>query len=285
MGEVSESGVDLAAYLDRIGYDGATEPTADTLAALVIGHTSHIPFENLDPLCGVPVIDLGPAALSAKLVTDRRGGYCYEHNTLLRYVLEQLGFGVDALGARVVWGNPEGLDGPPHAETHQALAVRLPGDDAGDDPLLVDVGFGGQTLTSPIRLRPDVVQQTRHEDYRIREHGRAHLLETRLPNGWTPLYTFTTEPRPLIDLQVGSWYVSTYPESKFVTGLSAAITTADARWNLRGRHLVMHPRDGRTERTRLDSAEQVLEVLAERFGLPVSGIDGLAARVAEVLDS
>ncbi|OBJ72172.1 arylamine N-acetyltransferase [Mycobacterium sp. 1274756.6] len=282
---MSETGVDVAAYLHRIGYDGPTDPTADTLAALVIGHTMHIPFENLDPLCGVPVIDLGPAALTAKLVTAGRGGYCYEHNTLLRYVLAELGFGVDALGARVVWGNPEGPDGPPPAETHQALAVRLPGDDGGEDPWLVDVGFGGQTLTSPIRLRPDAAQQTRHEDYRLRRRGGGYLLETRLPAGWTPLYTFSTVPRPLIDLQVGSWYVSTYPESKFVTGLSAAITTADARWNLRGRHLTVHLRDGHTERTRLDSAEQVLDVLADRFGLPVYGIDGLAARVAEVLDS
>lgn len=281
------TGVDVAGYLSRIGYAGPTTPTAQTLAALVAGHTRHIPFENLDPLLGVPVDDLSPAALTDKLVRRRRGGYCYEHNCLMRDVLVELGFAVDALGGRVVWMNPAGLDGPPHPETHQALAVRIPGAPSADDPFLVDVGFGGQTLTAPIRLAAGPIQQTDHGAFRLRHHGGGggYVLETLLRAGWQPMYTFTTEPRPLIDLEVGSWYVSTHPTSIFVIGLSAALVTDEARWNLRGRHLAVHGTDGGTERTRLDTAAQVCDVLTEKFGIDLAGLPGVEARVAEVLDT
>lgn len=244
-------------------------------------HGRCIPFENLDPLLGTPVTDLSPQGLTDKLVCRRRGGYCYEHNNLLRYVLEDLGFGVDALAARVVWMSPHGLDGPPTAEDHQALAVRIPGV---DDTFLVDVGFGGQTLSSPILLAPGPIQQTRHEPYRLRAHGQGYVLEALVRENWQPLYTFTTEPRPLIDLEVGSWYASTYPESPFVTGLTAALVTDDARWNLRGRNLAVHSH-GETERTRFDTAAQVIDVLTNRFGIDVSGLDDVEGRVAEVLDN
>ncbi|MEB3032426.1 arylamine N-acetyltransferase family protein [[Mycobacterium] nativiensis] len=281
------SGIDLTAYFDRVGYAGPTEPTLATLTGLVAAHVRGIPFENLDPLTGVPVIDLGAPALAAKLVAQRRGGYCYEHNNLMRYVLTDLGFDVVPLGGRVVWMSPTGLDGPPHAETHLALVVRIPGVET---PYFVDVGFGGQTLTSPIRLVVDEVQETPHEPFRLRAGGggvagNGYVLESLIGKDWRPLYTFDRRPKPLIDMQVGSWYVSTYPESIFVVGLSAAAVTDDARWNLRGRNLTVHRRDGGTERVRFDDAAQVCEALTDRFGIDVSGLDDFEARVAQVLDS
>ncbi len=279
---MSATGFDVAAYCARIGYPGTPDAGRASLAALVAAHTRHIPFENLDPLLGVPVADLGPGALTAKLVARRRGGYCYEHNTLLRYALTEIGFDVDALGARVVWMNPDGLDGPPRAETHQALTVRIPGEE--HRPLLVDVGFGGQTLTAPLPWILDEVHHTDHGAFRIRAHGAGFVLETLLRRVWQPMYTFTDQPRPLIDLEVGSWYVSTHPESKFVTGLSAALVTDDARWNLRGRHLAVHPVDGPTQRIRLDSAEQVCTTLTDRFGIDLTGLGDVEQRVAAVLD-
>ena len=226
--------VDVAAYFDRIGYRGPAEPTVETVHTLVAAHNRSIPFENLDPLLGIPVADLSAATLTDKLVHRRRGGYCYEHNGLMGYVLEEMGFGVERLAGRVVWMNP---DGPLPAQTHQVLSVTVPGVDG---PLLVDVGFGGQTLTSPIRLEAGPVQETRHEPYRIRDRGDGYQLEAEIRGKWQPLYMFTTQPQPRIDLEVGSWYVSTHPNSFFVTGLTAALVTDDARWNMRGRHLAIH---------------------------------------------
>jgi arylamine N-acetyltransferase len=232
-------------------------------------------------LLGIPDADLSAAALTHKLVRRRRGGYCYEHNGLMGYVLDELGFGVQRFAGRVVWMNP---DGPLPAQTHQVLSVTVPGVVG---PLLVDVGFGGQTLTSPIRLQPGPVQETRHEPYRIRERGEGYQLEAEIGDVWQPLYTFTTRPQPRIDLEIGSWYVSTHPNSHFVTGLTAALVTDDARWNLRGRNLAIH-RAGNTEKIRFDTAADVLDVLTDRFGIDVAGLGDrvdVEARVNEVLDS
>jgi arylamine N-acetyltransferase len=278
--EVTDA-VDVTAYFDRIGYQGSVEPTVETVHELVAAHNRSIPFENLDPLLGIPVADLSAAALSDKLVHRRRGGYCYEHNGLMGYVLDELGFGVERLAGRVVWMNP---DGPLPAQTHQVLSVTVPGVDG---PLLVDVGFGGQTLTSPIRLEAGPVQETRHEPYRIRERGDGYQLEADIRGEWRPLYVFSTRPQPRIDLEVGSWYVSTYPKSFFVTGLTAALVTDDARWNMRGRNLAVH-RAGKTEQIRFDTAADVLDALTNRFGIDVADVgDGaeVEARVSEVLDS
>jgi arylamine N-acetyltransferase len=277
----STAGLDVAAYLGRIGYTGGTEATVDTLHALVAAHNRSIPFENLDPLLGIPVSDLSAAALADKLVSRRRGGYCYEQNGLMGHVLAELGFEVHRLAGRVVWmSTSEVLP----AQTHEALSVWVPGD---DEPWLVDVGFGGQTLSSPIRLQAGPVQRTRHEPYRLREHHDGYVLEAQVRGEWQALYTFGTRPQPQIDLEVGSWYVSTHPESVFVVGLSAALVTDDARWNLRGRNLAIHS-GGDTERIRLATAADVLDTLTTRFGIDLANLGDhrdVEARVAQVLDS
>jgi arylamine N-acetyltransferase len=275
------STTDLAGYFGRVGYMEPATPTVETLHALMAAHNQAIPFENLDPLMGIPVADLSAAALTDKLVQRRRGGYCYEQNGLMGYVLEEVGFGIERLAGRVVWMNPTGSL---PAQTHQVLSVTVPGVEG---RFLVDVGFGGQTLTSPIRLEAGPVQQTRHEPYRLREHGDGLLLEAEIRGDWQALYTFTTRPQPLIDLEVGSWYVSTHPKSAFVVGLSAARATDDARWNLRGRHLAIH-RAGQTERIRFDNAAEVLDALTNRFGIDLTDLGDqvdLEARVNEVLDT
>ncbi|OMC36984.1 arylamine N-acetyltransferase [Mycobacterium sp. GA-1841] len=274
-------GFDLAAYFDRIGHQGPASADLATLQDLVAAHGRSIPFENLDPLLGIQVADLSADALVDKLITRHRGGYCYEHNGLLGYALDELGYGVDRLAGRVVW--MKGPDAPLPALTHNVLAVTVPGE-AGR--FLVDVGFGGQTLSSPIRLQTGAVQQTRHEPYRLLEPAAGEFeLAAQVRGQWQPLYRFTTMPQPRIDLEVGSWYASTHPGGVFVVGLTAALVTDEARINLRGRNLAIH-RSGETERIRFDTAAQVLDALAERFGIDLADLGGdVEARVAQVLDS
>lgn len=103
--------LDLDAYFDRIGWTGGRAPTADTLRALNRAHVRGIPFENLEPvLVSAPSIDL--ADIQTKLVRSRRGGYCYEQNTLFAAVLRALGFSVTGLAARVVQGRGPARSGP-----------------------------------------------------------------------------------------------------------------------------------------------------------------------------
>lgn len=272
--------LDLTAYFDRVDYRGATEPTLDVLRGLVRAHTRTIPFENLDPLLGVPVADLGPDALADKLVRRRRGGYCYEQNGLMGYVLAELGYRVRRFAGRVVWMNPP--DAPVPAQTHTVLGVTFPGSQGS---YLVDVGFGGQTPTSPLRLETGGVQQTTHEPYRLEDRGDSLVLQAQVRGEWQSLYEFTTQARPQIDLTVGSWYVSTCPASHFVTELTAAIVTDDARLNLSGGKLTIHHAGG-SEKILLDDAAAVVDTLSERFGINVDDAaerDVLVARIEQLL--
>ncbi|OBG35870.1 arylamine N-acetyltransferase [Mycobacterium sp. E3198] len=274
--------LDLNGYFDRIGFGGAAEPNLDVLRALVTAHTRTIPFENLDPLTGVPVDDLSPEALTDKLVHRRRGGYCYEHNGLMGYALREIGFRVRRLAGRVVWMQPP--DAPFPAQTHTVLAVTFPGSQG---TYLVDVGFGGQTPTSPLRIETGTVQQTAREPYRLEDRRDGLVLQTLIRDRWVPLYEFTTRTQPDVDLLVASWFVSTHPSSHFVTGLMAAKVTDDARLNLAGRDLSIH-RAGGSEKIRLRDAAAVVETLAERFGVNLADLGeraALEARLDEVLDA
>jgi arylamine N-acetyltransferase len=274
--------LDLSGYFNRINYRGAIEPDLGVLQDLVTAHTRTIPFENLDPVMGVPIDDLTPKALTDKLVHRRRGGYCYEQNGLMGYVLAEIGFRVRRLAGRVTWMLPS--DAPVPAQTHTVLAVTFPGSVG---PYLVDVGFGGQTLTSPIRFETGSVQQTTHEPYRLEDRRDGLVLQAQVRGEWQSLYEFTTRTQPAIDLKVGSWYVSTQPSSFFVTSLMVARVTDDARINLAGRNLTIHRTDA-SEKIRLDDAAAVVNTLTDRFGIDVAGLgerSALEARIDKILDA
>ncbi len=273
--------MDLAGYFDRIGYRGSAAPTLEVLQDLITAHTRTIPFENLDPALGVPVDDLSAAALTGKLVHRRRGGYCYEHNGLMGYVLAEIGFRVRRLAGRVIWMH--GPDEPLPAQTHTVLAVRFPGAQL---TYLVDVGFGGQTPTSPIRFEIGGVQETTREPYRLEDRRDGLVLQVEIRGDWRDLYEFSTRTQPQVDLAVGSWYASTHPKSHFVTGLLVAMVTDDARYNLSGRNLAIH-QDGATEKVLLDGAAAVLDTLRDRFGINVDDVGergAVEARIDAILE-
>lgn len=274
--------LDLTGYFARVGYVGPAEPTLDVLRDLTTAHTKSIPFENLDPLVGRPVDDLSPEALIDKLVHRRRGGYCYEQNGLMGYVLAEIGFRVRRLAGRVVWMQPP--DAPTPAQTHTVLAVTFPGS-AGT--YLVDVGFGGPTPTSPLRMETGTVQRTTHEPYRLQDRGDGLVLQAQVRDEWQPLYEFCTRTAPEIDLKVGSWYVSTNPSSSFVTSLMAALVVDDGRLNLAGRNLTIHRTDG-SEKISLADAAAVVDILADRFGVNVADLGeraSLEARLGQTLEN
>jgi N-hydroxyarylamine O-acetyltransferase len=160
--------LDIEAYYHRIGYtDGSREPTLETLSAIHLRHPQAIPFENLDPLLQRPVgLDVG--ALERKLLRAGRGGWCFEQNLLLAEALRTLGFRVTGLAARVMWNVPEGVV---RARSHMLLLVdAIRGEPSGSSHI-ADVGFGGLTLTAPLRLATDVEQATPHDH--IRQPPRA----------------------------------------------------------------------------------------------------------------
>ncbi|WP_459618046.1 arylamine N-acetyltransferase family protein [Bordetella sp. 2513F-2] len=247
---------DIDAYFRRIGYAGAATPTAETLRDLVLRHVQAIAFENLDPFFGRPV-SLALADIERKLVHGRRGGYCYEHNGLFSAVLRTLGFDVTTLSARVLWGHPDDAIMP---RTHMLLKVVL--DDA---PLIVDVGFGGQTPTCPLKLQDGQPQSTPHGRCRLVPDGRGWRLQADVRGEWRSLYHFGPEPDFPPDYEIASYYLSTHPQSHFVPNLIAARATAEGRLALHNRDYTRYGADGSAVHRRLESAAEIREVLRSEF--------------------
>src|SRR5436190_21361273 len=108
MSDTTVPAFELDAYLDRIDYTGGREPSLATLWAIHQRHVYAVPFENLDIHLGRGIrIDL--PSLTQKLVHQRRGGYCFEQNTLFAAALREMGFTVTPLTARVRWNLPVDL--------------------------------------------------------------------------------------------------------------------------------------------------------------------------------
>jgi N-hydroxyarylamine O-acetyltransferase len=249
---------DLDAYLQRIGYQGEAAPTLETLRAIHYGHATSIAFENLTPLLRQPVrLDL--PALLEKLVYGRRGGWCFEQNLLLSHALRALGFWASGLAARVRWNVPEEVV---TARSHMLLRVDL---DEGS--YIADVGFGGLTLTAPLRLVPGVAQATPYEPFRLMEHGAGFALQVRPGDEWRSLYTFELQEQNQVDYEVSNWYLATNPRSHFLSSLIAARPDAERRYALRNNQLSVHHRDGQSERRTLTSVNELCEVLERDFRL------------------
>lgn len=253
--------MELSAYFKRIGYDGPRAPTIEVLRALHARHPAAIAFENLDPLLGRPVV-LDPASLETKLVHGGRGGYCFEQNGLFLLVLTALGFSVTPLAARVRWMLPEEV--PQTPLSHMLLKASLE-----DGDYLCDVGFGGQSPTAPLRLQPDLEQQTPHGTYRLRNHGAGLELQMRLADGWHSLYRFNDEAQTARDYEVFNWYTSTHPASRFVNNLVAARVIGERRLALFNRELVLQHGDGRREHRLLANSSDVHAILSGEFGIQV----------------
>jgi N-hydroxyarylamine O-acetyltransferase len=250
------SGFDLDAYLDRIAYRGPRTATLDTLEALHALHPASIPFENLNPLLGWPVA-LDIDSLQAKMVAGGRGGWCFEQNTLFRNALEALGFSVSSLAARVLWNAP----GPIGPRSHMLLRVDLNG-----LAYLADVGFGGNVLTSPLRLEPEMTQSTCHEPHRLMPLENGLRLEVSVRGEWSPLYRFTLEPQFPADYDVSNWYLCHHPSSFFRYMLLGARAKPGERYALRNNSLSIH-RGDQTEKQDFTNAGGLRTCLENHLGI------------------
>ncbi len=252
--------LDLDAYLARIGLRGRPG-----VAELHRAHVTSIPFENLDPRRGIPV-SLAPEDLERKLVRDRRGGYCFEQNLLLKAALEALGARVETLLARVrVGAAPDN----PRPRTHLVLRVQAEGAD-----WHADVGFGHGTLLEPIPFGPGPEHDQSGWRFRVVQDGPELVLQTTQNGEWLDLYGFVTEPAPFIDIETSNWFTCTHPRSPFVTGLIVSAQRPDgARVSLsdwQGLSLSEETPAGGS--TRPVEPGEVGELIATHFGL--RGFDG-----------
>ena len=247
---------DTESYLRRIGLDGAPAADAAGLAELHQAHVFAVPFENLDIMLGRR-INLEPGALFEKLVTRRRGGYCFEQNGLFLMALEAMGFTARPLLARVLL-DPAG----PSARTHQVALVELDG-----ASWLADVGFGAGTLGRAIPMEPDNIEVMQDASYRIiLKEPFGATLQRRETGDWHDQYAFSLERVLPADIQLGNHYTSTSPDVHFTQRRITMLAHPRGRSELLNMELSFL-RDGQKETRTLSDGGEYLAALREHFGI------------------
>jgi N-hydroxyarylamine O-acetyltransferase len=258
-------GLDLDAYRRRIGLAVALAPTRDCLDALIAQHAAAIPFENSEVLARrVPRLDV--AGLQDKMVRQRRGGYCFEQNTLFRTLLQAVGFEVRAVEARIRSGVPAGVV---TARTHLATRVMLDGVDH-----LVDVGCGTVAPLAPLVLASRAEQAAGTGSYRLVEVADELLLQTRAAGEWADCYQLMPGTPHEIDCEVGNWFVATHPKSMLAHNLLVGRAIAGGRLRLFNRRLsTFRPQSAAPVEETLQARAEFADVLADGFGLDVAPAD------------
>ena len=204
--------MDVEAYLGRIGFRGGREPTAANLAALVKAHRFAVPYETLD-LWRRRRTTLRLEEIYDKIVTRRRGGYCFELNGLFAWLLRGLGYSVREYFGRWLLGEPPSSV---PMRRHRVICVAI----AGVPNQIADVGIGLPFMLSPLDLVFDVPQVRDGRRYRVvRDPTLGCVVELATKEGWTRLFSFDTAAQLPIDFEYAHWWCQTHPDSSFLSGL------------------------------------------------------------------
>ena len=244
----------LTDYCQRIGFAGELRADIATVQALMQHQLRSVPFENLDVLAGKP-ISLNPADIVAKIIGQRRGGYCYEVNGVFAMALQALGIVYQFVAARPMFYPVK------RPRTHMALLVTLDGVE-----WLCDLGFGSYGIRAPLRL--DVLETPiaqGFDTFMLSQEGGDIVLKAQVDGAWVKQYSFNRCPVEWIDFAPANWLNSTHPDAVFTQKPLIVVFTANGRNILFGDSF-KQVEAGVTMQRMLMSHEQA-EVLAAYFGL------------------
>jgi N-hydroxyarylamine O-acetyltransferase len=257
--------MDAGAYLERIGVPPASveSPDLDALERLQRAHVTAVPFENLS-IVGDPHGDregagvvLSVPHLYRKIVERGRGGYCFELNGLFHWLLDDLGYEVDRVAARVLSG-----DGVRTPANHHANVVTL------DRRYVVDVGLGTPKLRRPLPLDGTPRVDGAGVEWRVAESDRpdeTSRTEFRRADEWTERYVFSHVARDLSYFEAANDYLQAAPESPFTGGPVVSVATAGGERTL----------DADTLTERLDGEERERRVAPDEWHATLERAFGL----------
>ena len=217
----------LTSFAAAANISGPFLPDNATLTTLHRAWPRTIPFENIEVLLGRPV-SIEVSDIADKLLNRKRGGYCFEHNILLKTILEEVGFSVTPHLARVVWG----MDAPqPTPQTHILLLVKVEG-----EHYIADVGFGGVNLSAPLKL-----QEGEQQGFTLERTGTEQwLLSLGVAESKKMMYVFDEKPCEAADILVASHFVATHESSVFRHNLMMTGVVNDVQHNLFNQRLTAY---------------------------------------------
>lgn len=248
----------IKAYFDRIKYHGGTGQSVDNLREMHRLHLLHIPYENLDLLNDVP-LSLAPEDLYAKIITNKRGGYCFELQGLFGHLLKSLGYSVAQYSGRF-------MDEPGHIQMrrHRILVVNLNG-----RRYVCDVGVRSESPRIPLKLVEGLVQSDSISEYRYEKdpfYGWV-LMQHEQGKEWKPLLGFTEEPQIDDDFVMPSYYCEKHRDSTFNKFMKISIFTDNCNKTIVGDVFSVYSGARVTERHKIASKEEAINLLQTLFGI------------------
>ena len=273
-------------YLERINFNyyNYTEDLSDlsisydTLSNLVYCHFMSVPYENFDILNNIP-LSLEIPDLYDKIVNRRRGGYCFELNTLFNWLLNQIGFKTQTYIARFLLDEPVFPFVP--MRRHRVMRTEIDG-----EYYIADIGVGCEVPVRPLKLVENQETEIRKTFYKFRkDENFGWVLQYKhskddYKNEWKDIYGFTEEPQFEIDFIQPNFWCQYSEDSPFRAKNIIAIRTATGKCSIDGNvfrtftafdasgaHIPLSVTEKIIEPSELTELAELNSILKEFFGI------------------
>ncbi|MDJ1497358.1 arylamine N-acetyltransferase [Cytophagaceae bacterium DM2B3-1] len=247
--------MDITSYLQRILFSGPIVPDTQTLIAIHEQHIYQVPFENLDVRYN-QLFSLQLEKVYEKIVTQMRGGFCYELNLIFNWLLNKIGFSSKLISSRIFddAGNP----GPEF--DHMLVHVKT------DREYLADVGYG-DLFIRPLEIRAGVQSDGRNF-FKIEKYNDENFLLSMSPNGikFQKKYIFNLMHVTPDAFEEICLYKQTNPESYFVKNTICTKPTKTGRVTIFNNKLIEKTTSRRFEDTITDE-NHLKKLLRTKFGI------------------
>lgn len=247
--------MNIAAYMERIGYRGSLEPTVENLTNILRCHLETVPFENLSCYNNPRELSLKQEDLFDKVINQRRGGVCFELNGLFWGLLGELGYERYPVGVRII------IPQAPSAISHQGNVAVVDG-----AKYFCDVGFGGPGPKGLVNLETTEVQVIDGESFKVEQEGLYFTISRLYQGQWLPTLRFADVPFEAVDFPFLLFFFTANPKSRFVTNRMVNLCLSDGSAALSDNHLTIR-RNGQVMEKDLQTEEEVTKALQEEFGL------------------
>ena len=250
---------DPAAYLNRIG--AVQEPCSlSALDALILAHQKSVPFENLDPFYTKKTASCSIEDLFDKIVTRKRGGYCFEQNALFVSLLQALGYKAYSSDARVIRNKDINT---PILVLHRVNLVEFE-----DGLYFCDVGYGGPMPSFALKVEDGSRRTCNGETFYIRKAEGAWWIIGRITSEGKEedVIMFRTHKVENCDFFVLNHYASTSPLSVFTNLRLVNLRLDNGNVSITN-DTFTRTENGSTETIQIENDDQFRALLKEHFDL------------------
>ena len=252
-------------YLKRINYNGDLVVNYDTLSRLMYCHFTSVPYENLDILNLIP-LSLEIPDVYDKIVSRKRGGYCFELNALFNWLLNELGFQTESYLSRFLIN--ESTNKIP-IRRHRVMKTVIEG-----KAYIADVGVGVEVPLYPLELIENKETEIRGIVYRFRKNELlGWVLQSRNykknESDWKDIYGFTEEIQYEIDFVQPNFWCQYSPDSPLNRQNKIALRTETGKYAIDGYIFRIYD----TSDSQLSITEKMIEpyelkgILIDYFGI------------------